>query len=442
MALPRRNFLELGVPLLGLGLADLLRWRAAGAEATTSEAALAGAASPGRGRQRSLIVFWTHGGMSQQDTLDLKPDAPAEFRGAYRPIATSAPGVSIGERLPSMAAVMDRLSIVRSVHHQNAIHAPSAHWMQTGYFGPTLARNAPQKPSFGSVIARCRGAGRTQVPPYVTVPKSEAFGYQGALYLGAAAEPFEVGADPNAADFRVPNLSLPAGLSLSGVETRSRLLRQFDTLRRDVDASGVLTGLDNFKAQALEMMTGERVREAFDLGREDPRLRDRYGRHLYGQSALLARRLVEAGTACVTINTGYWDHHDQIEKGLEEQLPPLDVAIAALVQDLDERGMLGDVAIYSAGEFGRTPLINGHAGRDHWSNCFSVLIGGGGIQGGRVVGASEPRGGNVQDRPVTPQDLLATLYQALGIPLDTHFKDASGRPVSIIGSGQPLRELA
>lgn len=442
MALPRRNFLELGVPLLGLGLADLLRLRAAGAEAAASAAAIAGEPAPSRGRQRSLIVFWTHGGMSQQDTLDLKPDAPAEFRGAYRPIATSAPGVAIGEKLPSLATVMDRLSIVRSVHHQNAIHAPSAHWMQTGYFGPTLARNAPQKPSFGSVIARCRGAGRTQVPPYVTVPKSEAFGYQGALYLGAAAEPFEVGADPNAADFRVPNLSLPAGLSLSGVETRSRLLRQFDTLRRDVDASGVLAGLDNFKAQALEMMTGERVREAFDLGREDPRLRDRYGRHLYGQSALLARRLVEAGTACVTINTGYWDHHDQIEKGLEEQLPPLDVAIAALVQDLDERGLLGDVAIYSAGEFGRTPLINGHAGRDHWSNCFSVLIGGGGIQGGRVVGASEPRGGNVQDRPVSPQDVLATLYQALGIPLDTHFKDASGRPVSIVGGGQPLRELA
>jgi uncharacterized protein (DUF1501 family) len=189
------------------------------------------------------------------------------------------------------------------------------------------------------------------------------------------------------------------------------------------------------------MVTGDQVRNAFDLSKEDPRVRDRYGRHLYGQGALLARRLVEAGTTCVTINTGYWDHHDNIEQGLEEHLPPLDVAIGALVEDLDNRGMLNDVVLYCAGEFGRTPLINGNAGRDHWSNCFSVLIGGGGLKGGQVIGASEPRGGRVSERPVSPADLLATLYQTLGIPLDTHYDDASGRPVSIVGPGRPIQEL-
>ena len=165
------------------------------------------------------------------------------------------------------------------------------------------------------------------------------------------------------------------------------------------------------------------------------------GRHPYGQGALLARRLVEAGSTCVTVNTGYWDHHDDIEKKLEQHLPPLDAAIATLVEDLDQRGMLDDVLIFCAGEFGRTPLINGHAGRDHWPNCFSVLFGGGGVQGGRIVGASEARGGDVRDRPVTPQDLLATIYKVLGIPLDLHFPDASGRPVSIVGTGKPILEL-
>jgi uncharacterized protein (DUF1501 family) len=424
----RRNFLEVGASALGLGLADFLRLRSATADQA--------AAQP-----KSLIVFWTHGGLSQQDTYDMKPDAPAEYRGPYRPIATNVPGIQLTERFPQQARVMDKLSIVRSVSHQNGIHAPSAHWMQTGYFGPTLARSAPQKPSFGSVIARVKGSHQPLMPPYVALPKAEAFGYQGAVYLGAAYNPFELNADPNAKNFEVPNLALPKGLKFDSVRDRASLLREFDTMRRDVDASGSLAGLDNFKSQALDMVTGAQVREAFDLEREPAELRDRYGRHMYGQAALLARRLVEAGSSCVTINTGYWDHHDNIEPGLEQHLPPLDAAIAALVTDLDQRGRLDDVVIYCAGEFGRTPLINGHAGRDHWANCFSVLIGGGGIQGGRIVGASESRGGAVVERPVSPLDLLATLYQALHVPLDTHFADSTGRPVSIVGSGKPITEL-
>lgn len=425
----RRDFLTVGAPALGLGLADLLRL----------EAHATGPVRPVS--QKSIIVFWTDGGLSQQDTYDTKPTAPSEYRGMYRSIGTKVPGIALGERLIQQAQVMDRLSIVRSVHHENGIHAPSAHWMQTGYFGPTLARNAPQKPSFGSVISRSLGTRREPMPAYVTMPKSEAFGYQGAVYLGKAFNPFEVGADPNAKEFKVPNLSLPAGLTARGVDSRRKLLKSFDAFRGEIDKTGVLEGLDTFKAQALEMVAGEQIRDAFDIGRESDVIRDRYGRHRYGQSALLARRLIEAGARCVNINTGNWDHHNDIAKGLDEHLPPLDRAIASLVEDLHERQMLDDVIVYCVGEFGRTPRINGHSGRDHWSDCFSVMLTGGGIQTGRVVGASEKWGGAVEERLVTPLDLLATIYHALGIPLDIHYEDSSGRPVSIVGSGQPIREL-
>ncbi len=425
----RRSFLQIGAPALGLTLPALLRGRARAAD--TGKPAT----------KKSLIVFWTHGGLSQQDTWDMKPEAPAEYRGYWKPVSTRAPGVQISELLPYQAKVFDKLSVVRSVWHKNGIHAPSAHWMSTGYFGPTLARNAPQRPSFGSVIARAVGSHKEHMPGYVTIPKSEAFGYQGSVYLGAAYNPFEVGANPNNDSFKVPNLALPGGLDLTTVQSRRDLLTRFDTLRRDLDSNGSLDGLDTFKAQALEMVAGQAVREAFDISREDPKVRDRYGRHQFGQSALLARRLVEAGSACVTVNTGYWDHHDKIREGHEGLLPPLDQAIGTLVADLDARGMLDDVMIYSAGEFGRTPLINGHAGRDHWAPCFSVLFGGGGVQGGRLIGASEKWGGNVDERPATPLDVLATIYYALGIPLDTHYEDASGRPVSIVDAGKPIYEL-
>jgi len=425
----RRNFLQIGAPVLGLGLGDLLRIESRAAAEDRSAS------------RKSLIVFWTDGGVSQQDSWDMKPAAPVEYRGAYAPIPTNVPGVVLGERLPCQARVMDKLSLVRSVHHENGIHAPSAHWMQTGYFGPTLARNAPQKPSLGSVISRSLGSRRPPVPAYITVPKLEAFGYQGAVYLGKAFNPFEVGADPNADGFKVPNLSLPDGLTEHSVSARRKLLASFDTLRRDIDESGVMEGLDSFKGQALEMVAGDAMRAAFDLAAENSELRDKYGRHRYGQSALLARRLVEAGARVVNINTGNWDHHNDLVKGIDEHLPPLDRAIATLVEDLDARGLLEDVIVYCVGEFGRTPRMNGHAGRDHWSDCFSVLLAGGGIPGGRVVGASEKWGGGVADRLVTPQDLLATIYSQLGIPLDTHYEDASGRPVSIVGAGRPIAEL-
>lgn len=431
-ALSRRDCLRIGVPALGLTLADMLR----ADRARANEAPLASRTAS----RKSIIVFWTDGGLSQQDTWDPKPDAPAEYRGMYKTIDTFVPGVRLSESIPHQARVMRHMALVRSVHHENGIHAPSAHWMQTGYFGPTLARNAPQKPSLGSVISRSLGSRRPPMPAYVTIPKSEAFGYQGAVYLGKAHNPFEVGGDPNSPGFDVPNLSLPKGLSPRIVEARGRLLGTFDTLKREIDDAGVMEGLDAFKTQAMDMVTGDAMRQAFDIGREDPKLRDRYGRHRYGQSALLARRLIEAGARCVNVNTGNWDHHNDIAKGLEDHLPPLDRAIAALIEDLSDRGMLGDVIVYCVGEFGRTPRINGNAGRDHWSDAFSVMLAGGGIQGSTVVGASEKWGGSVQDRLVTPLDLLATIYDLLGIPLTTYYDDSAGRPTAIT-TGSPIREL-
>lgn len=431
-AFSRRGLLRLGAPSLGLTLSEMLRSdRIQAAETQESRRSAS---------KKSIIVFWTDGGLSQQDTYDTKPDAPAEYRGMYETIGSSVPGIGVSEAIPNQARVMRHLAIVRSVHHENGIHAPSAHWMQTGYFGPTLARNAPQKPSLGSVISRSLGTRRPPMPAYVTIPRSEAFGYQGAVYLGKAHNPFEVGADPNSAGFDVPNLTLPKGLSQKSVDSRRRLLGTFDTIKREIDESGVMEGLDTFKIQAMEMVTGDAMRQAFDIGQEDPKLRDRYGRHRYGQSALLARRLIEAGARCVNINTGNWDHHNDIAKGLDEHLPPLDRALAALIEDLADRGMLDDVIVYCVGEFGRTPRINGNAGRDHWSDAFSVMLAGGGVRGGTVVGASEKWGGSVQDRLVTPLDLLATIYDLLGIPLTTHYDDSAGRPTAIT-TGSPIREL-
>lgn len=429
LSLTRRSLVSIGIPALGLSLAKLLALESHAASVSPSIS------------KKSIIVLWTDGGLSQQDTYDTKPHAPTEYRGAYKSISTNVPGLFLGEKLIEQAKVRDKFSVVRSVHHENGIHAPSAHWMLTGYFGPTLARNAAQKPSFGSVISRSLGSRQPPMPAYITIPKAEAFGYQGAVYLGKAYNPFEVGADPNAADFKVPNLSLPEGLTPKHIAARRGLLQSFDKYRGAVDKSGVLTGLEVFKDQALEMVSGDQMRTAFDVNRESQVTRELYGRHRYGQSALLARRLIQAGARCVNINTGNWDHHNDIYKGLEDHLPPLDRAIAALITDLDQHGMLDDTIVYCVGEFGRTPRINGHSGRDHWADCFSVLLAGGGIQGGRDVGASEKWGGAVQERLVTPLDLLATIYHSMGISLDTHYEDASGRPVSIAGNGQAIHEL-
>jgi uncharacterized protein (DUF1501 family) len=435
----RRSFLRAGaLGLGGLSLADLLRLRAAGA-------------SPRDGRGRSVILFWLSGGPGHMETWDPKPDAPDGFRGPLGAIPTRLPGVHFGELLPEQARLADRLAILRTVQHGTGDHTKGNHWMLTGYEGPAF--DAPdnqvqRRPAIGSAVARLRHAGAAGLPPYVAVPHlrggtDNLFHY--AAYLGGAANPFVVESDPNDPKYRARNLTLPGGLTLDRLEDRRQMLEALDGLRGDAEPR--LRDLDAYQQRAFAMLTGPRVAAAFDVNAEAPTLRDRYGRHTFGQSALLARRLVEAGTPFVTVNCVPWDHHGtapqlKTEEGARKLIPPLDRAIAALIEDLIARGLYESTLVVAMGEFGRTPRMNKDAGRDHWGHTFSVLMGCGSMRMGQVIGRSSPRGEHVVDRPISPQDVAATIYYHLGIDSrSTIFADRAGRPTYLIENGDPIREL-
>ncbi len=429
--LSRRSFLTAGaLSAAGLMLPDWLRLKAAQSSQPT--------------RDTSVILIWLDGGPTHMETYDLKPNAPAEYRGPFKTIRTNVPGIEVGELLPEQAKCMDKLAVVRSMHHTTGDHFAGAHWMLTGAFGATAGRLEATDPSGGSVAAKVCGSRKSGVPPYVAVPHAASVGlvpgYNGAAYLGAEFNPFQSGGDPNAPNYTVQNMKLPNGMSLSDLDDRKRLLGGFDTLRRDLDQSGALANLDKFQQQAYEMISGPAARQAFDIDKEEPRLRDRYGRHSWGQSCLLARRLVEAGVTFVTVHMGGWDHHSQIEQGMKNVLPPLDRAIAGLVTDLDERGLYEKVAICVCGEFGRTPRVNKDAGRDHWGESGFCLLGGGGIKGGVVVGSTNEKGERPKDRPIKPEDMWATLYQVLGVDKTQTFTDRLGRPHTVC-TGEAISEL-
>jgi hypothetical protein len=367
----RRSFLQAGVlGLGGMSLPDLLRLRAEGAVSVA-------------GRGRSVILFWLSGGPGHMETWDPKPDAPSGFRGPFGSIPTRLPGVRFGELLPEQAKRMDRLAILRTVNHGTGDHTKGNHWMLTGYEGPAF--NAPdntvqRRPSIGSAVARLRAASRPGLPSYVAVPHlrggtDNLFHY--ATYLGGSANPFIVESDPNDPKYRVKNLALPRDVTLGRLEDRRRMREALDGLRRDADAR--LRDLDSYYGRAFDMLAGKVVADALDIAAEPAAVRDRYGRHTFGQSALLARRLVEAGTPFVTVNCVPWDHHGtppqlKTEEGARKLIPPLDRAIGALIDDLIDRGLYDSTLVVAMGEFGRTPRINKDAGRDHWGNTFSVLM--------------------------------------------------------------------
>jgi Protein of unknown function (DUF1501) len=433
--LTRRSLLKAGfLGLAGLNLPDLLRSKAV--------AESQGLAQPD---DLSVILFWLDGGPPHHETYDPKPDAPAEFRGPLRSIDTSVPGIQIAELLPRHARLMDKMSIIRSLYHNNGDHLAAAHWMLTGFLGSTAVDLAPQYPSAGSIVSKLKGAKKPGMPPYVGLPYTSTIGltpgYHGAAYLGVAYNPFMADGDPNNDGYRVPNLSFPAGVDPNRLDDRRGLLHAFDHARRDIDSTGLMDGLDRFHQEAFELVTGPAARAAFDLKHEDPRLRDRYGRNTWGQSALLARRLVEAGVRFVTLTFGGWDYHAEIEKAVKTQLPKLDAAVGSLVEDLHQRGLLQNTIVLVMGEFGRTPRMNPTAGRDHWGEVMSVLVGGGGLSAGQTVGASSARGEYPHDRPVTPQDLIVTLYHRLGIDPQTTFTNRSGRPIPIGSNGRVITEL-
>jgi hypothetical protein len=424
----RRGFLRAGfLGLAGLTLADHLRLKA--------QAQAAGRPTP----DTAVILCWLGGGPSHLDMYDLKPSAPAEFRGEFRPIATNLPGVQISEHLPRQARLMDKLSVVRSVTHTNAGHGMGTHWMMTGYV-PTIEINDNLNPSAGSVAACLRGAAAPRMPAYVCLPNPPPSA--NAAYLGVAYNPFSPGDDPNNPNFNVRDLRLVPQVDLGRFRNRRELLSGLDNLRRDVDAQGTAEGYDRFYRDAFEIVTGARCRNAFDIHREDPRLRDRYGRDTWGQSALLARRLVEAGVTFVTVNMGGWDTHNNNFQGLRTRLlPRYDQALAALLEDLYERGLDRRVLVVTYGEFGRTPRINTTAGRDHWPGAMSVVFAGGGLRMGQIIGATDSRAEHPTARAVGPQDVLATMYHVLGIDYRHEFHDAAQRPILVLNEGRPIAEL-
>ncbi|HEX7375982.1 MAG TPA: DUF1501 domain-containing protein [Pirellulales bacterium] len=427
--LSRRAFLKVGsLGLGGLTLPALLRQRAA---AKTAGAAV---------KDTAVIFIWQDGGPSHIDMYDLKPSAPAEFRGEFRPIDTNVPGIQISEHLPLQARIMDKFSILRSGTHTNPSHGSGAQWMLTGY-PTTLEVYENVSPSVGSVVARLRGANAPGLPAYVTVPRHHHFCK--AAYLGASYDPFAPDADPNSDGFQVRNLRLPGRVDEERLHRRHDLLAEMDGLRRDLDTQGLIAGLDTFYADALELVTSDKARQAFDIKREDDKLRDEYGRNDLGQSCLLARRLVEAGVTFVSVQAGGgWDTHGNNFSELKNNLlPKFDRAFSALVSDLERRGQTQRVLVVAMGEFGRTPRINVGAGRDHWPGAMSVLYAGGGLRRGQVIGSTDSRAEYPTSRPCSPGCILATIYHVLGI--DTHhpFYDAAERPLPVLPEGRAIEEL-
>jgi len=423
----RRDALRVGgLTTLGLGLADLLR-----AEANRP------ARERARTRARSVILVYLGGGLSHHDTFDLKPDAPEEIRGIYQPIATSVPGLQIGQLLPNMARVMHKVTLVRSGAHNNDHHETATNWVMCGRFGSPFG----DYPAMGAVVSQQLGP-RGALPPYVAIPRNPSFTWElgKSAFLGGRYESFKTD-DPNAANFRVRDVSpLPSAGDPAG-QRRRTLLAAVDGLARRVEGNDQLTTYGEFQQRAASLALSSEARSAFVIDQENDRTRDRYGRNTFGQSCLLARRLVERGVRFVTINSGGWDHHAQIWNGLNRKLPELDQGMATMLEDLDDRGLLAETLVLMMGEFGRTPQINRDTGRDHWGPAASLIFGGAGVRGGQVLGQTDRHGAHVTRRPVSPADVAHTVYEAVGVNPHGWLLHPEGRPVEILESGELIREL-
>ena len=424
----RRSFLKAGMLGLGsLGLSDILRLRVQAADEGKDV------------KDTSVILIWKGGGPSHIDTWDLKPGAPAEYRGEFKPIATNVPGIEVSEHLPLSARQMDKFSIVRSVTHPDAGHESASHYLLTGY-RPTNDIPAQEMPSYGSIVAKQRGPRSPGVPAYLAVPNAPRSAH--AAYLGVAYNPFSVGSDPNNSSFSVRNLTLPNGISLDRLENRRKLLASVDNLRREADQTGLMEGLDAFTRKAFEMVTSPAAKRAFDIAAEPEKLRDEYGRHSLGQSCLMARRLVESGVTFVTVDAGGWDTHANNFEGLKKsKLPQFDQAWSALLRDMHDRGLMEKTLVLVWGEFGRTPRVNKDAGRDHWPGAQSVVLAGGGLKMGQVIGSSDAKAEYAKDRPLLPEDVMSTMYSVLGIDQNHEFVNEAQRPLKILNSGEPIKEL-
>jgi hypothetical protein len=448
----RRSFLTIGtLGLTGLTLGDVLRLRA---QAPAAQRPVA--------PDTSVIFIWLPGGPPHMETYDLKPDAPSEYRGDFRPIHTNVPGIDVCELMPLHARCADKYVLVRSVAHTFADHGGGHKRVMTGRLPATPTETVNDAPAVGSIVAKMRERVDVGLPNYVAGVDQGRQGIDvfamGPAYLGPRYVPFMVVGDPSRLDFQVRNIGIDAGMA-QRLDDRLELLRSFDSMRRDLDASGTAESMDSFNQQALGLMTSSRAREAFDLSREPAALRDRYGRNAWGQRAILSRRLVEAGCSFVTMVLENphvdgclynWDSHavnTHLFNDARGRLPVYDRAITALVEDLHARGLTEKVLLVVTGEFGRTPRLSydqangGRPGRDHWPSAMSMLLCGGGMRHGQLVGSTNARGEHPHSRPLTPNDLWATVYHHLGINTDHPFPDHTGRPMPILPFGEPIREL-
>jgi hypothetical protein len=452
--LSRRSLIRAGTAgVVGLNLPNLLR---ADAAATGS--------SPGlRARAKHVIFLHQFGGPSHLDTFDMKPDAPDGIRGAFKPVASSQPGLNLTEHLPRFAKVLGRFAQIRSVHHRMKNHNSATYYSLTGHAPPLddirLRDTQELYPAYGSTVAQFRPADDAAVPTFVSYPYVLRDGSvspgQTASFLGKSCDPFFFKSDPNSPDFRLPELSLPESLPLERLDDRRGLLRMIDRQGELLGWSQTAQGVDTFVDRAVTMLASPRVRRAFDLTEEKPELRDAYGRTTYGQSCLLARRLVEAGVRFVTVyyspniggkGNGGWDTHgDNFNQLRDRLLPNTDHAVPTLIDDLAAHGLLDETLVVWMGEFGRSPrIVNtvqfGKDGRDHWPHCYTVLMAGGGVTPGAVYGASDRIGAYPALDPVTPDDVAATIFWALGIDPATEFYDTLKRPLRI-ATGEPITRI-
>jgi hypothetical protein len=443
----RRDFLQVGsLGAIGLTLAD---WQATQARANPT--ALAADAD-----DRACIMIFNLGAPSQLDLFDMKPDAPAEIRGPFKPIKTKVAGIDLSELLPLHAEIADKFSLVRSCNHTAAaVHDTGHQMMQTG----RLFTGGVNTPHAGCALAYLKGR-KSDLPPHVMLPEPMGptggnlpHGQDGG-FLGKAYDPFVLMADPSQPNFQVPDLLPPKQIGEARLDRRRKLREIVEGEVNKFEASDDARLLDTNFAAAFRMMTSPKAREAFDLSKETDKVRDRYGRHRFGQSCLLARRLIEAGVRFVTINTFLtvfneitWDIHGSVPftsiEGMKNIVVPMyDQGYSALITDLSERGLLDKTLVCNLAEFGRTPRVNPAGGRDHWPQCWTVYFAGGGVQGGRVVGRSDAIGGTPAERPVEPAEVVATIYQSLGLNLETHLPGPQGRPYPLVDFGkQPIKEL-
>jgi len=426
--LSRRNILQIGaIGGLGLSLTDFLRIQKAQADQKDYKSK--------EGSAKSVIFIYLPGGMAHQESFDPKPYAPLEYRGPFNSIATNVTGVRFNELMKSTAKVADKVTVCRSMTHGEAAHERGTHNIFTGYRpSPAL-----EYPSMGSVVAHEFGP-RNNLPPYVLVPNQPS-PYAGTGYLSSSYAGFTLGDDPARKGFKVRDLNLPGGVSTERFSRRRKLLDVVNHQFRTTEKSDALDAADTFYQRAYSLISSQKAREAFAIEKEDKKTRDTYGRNTAGQRMLLARRLVEAGVRFVTLTYGGWDMHNNLERGMKRQMPALDQGLAALISDLDQRGLLDSTLVCLASEFGRTPKINPTSGRDHWPKVFSILMAGGGIKKGLVYGSSNSTAAEPEDNPLSVEDWATTVYHCLGIVADKELMAPGDRPIEIVDGGKVVKDL-